>query len=418
MTRGKANANKSKGSAQDAASLVLGDLSVPDLDMIPSAQPQHLTRAASRAADAAEAAPDAWEPKEPHLTSSFKSNVSSRSLAALEARDARVERLEQALLELQVGRDVRREGSANASIAADHVARSAASSRVSCRAAPRAANRDISPILHDISAIRGTPHARARRGTSPDMRLRPNRFVCLDREEDLLADDQRADRTGYRRNEGRRMLSDVCLSDPIPKPYMYLRRDGADTRKQRLAARKTITCREYLSAYIKLLRDEKNLNPDERDFLLRHLGQVIDDSGRKPWPTVRRWSQTVFDSIESGEMTWADRFEQQVERVTPSMPGDGKADLSANEQNLDKKPKVAKVAAGGKGSYVGKMVGTDVVCGKTTTKVVLHSSTGAPTARPRQGASLHTPGRSARGELATKPLSPQKTRAAGGGGRP
>lgn len=109
--------------------------------------------------------------------------------------------------------------------------------------------------------------------------------------------------------------NDFSSARVIAKPYMYLSRDGLFSVKQRLEARQSITSIEYIDATLALLADRRAF--DNRDFndIMHHLRKVTRDALERPWPAVRRWSQFVWDSIEAGDICWADREEIQVERV-------------------------------------------------------------------------------------------------------
>ena len=115
-------------------------------------------------------------------------------------------------------------------------------------------------------------------------------------------------------------MHDMFVKDPIAKPHMYLNRPGCNSLAQKLAARNTMTEREYVAAYMAMLYDEEVYDP--RDFMdmIDHLRAITEDCMRKPWPTVRDWSQKLFDKIERRQLRWADKQGIQNDRFTAHTP--------------------------------------------------------------------------------------------------
>lgn len=107
----------------------------------------------------------------------------------------------------------------------------------------------------------------------------------------------------------------------IVKPYMYVEREGIETIKQKLDIRQSITPLEYLSASLRLLHDPSAHRACDRDYILRHLLAVSIDAVTRLWAGVRRWTQTVWDSVEKGWCTWDDTAFIQEERVRISYTG-------------------------------------------------------------------------------------------------
>lgn len=103
------------------------------------------------------------------------------------------------------------------------------------------------------------------------------------------------------------------------KPYMYVSREGAYSHKQKLDIRPTLSAIEYIDAILSLLNDKRAYNPSDYNNIMYHLRKVTRDATERPWPAVRRWSQYVWDMIEAGQITWADKEIIQEERVRISL---------------------------------------------------------------------------------------------------
>lgn len=74
------------------------------------------------------------------------------------------------------------------------------------------------------------------------------------------------------------------------KPYMYITRDGAETDRQKLELRNTITSIEYIDATLQLIQDNGACNQSDIPHILKHLSCVTTDVMARPWVSVRRWS--------------------------------------------------------------------------------------------------------------------------------
>lgn len=102
------------------------------------------------------------------------------------------------------------------------------------------------------------------------------------------------------------------------KPYFYLEREGAQTTKQKLDLRASMSFIEYLNCYVKLINDHDAYDQNDKDDMLKHLGAVITDGMVRPWGNVRRWSQGIWDTIERGKCRWNSHYFIQEERVRVS----------------------------------------------------------------------------------------------------
>lgn len=85
--------------------------------------------------------------------------------------------------------------------------------------------------------------------------------------------------------------------------------------KQRLDARQSMTLNEYVDATLALLADNRAYAPSEFNDMMHHLRKVVRDALERSWPSVRRWTQFIWDSVESGDMGWSNRDVIQEERV-------------------------------------------------------------------------------------------------------
>lgn len=133
--------------------------------------------------------------------------------------------------------------------------------------------------------------------------------------DDFIERELQRDRFEYP-NNGRGLYSnDMSASRIIAKPYMYLYREGIQTMKHRLDARTTLSLNEYLDAVLALLADRRAYTATDYNDIMDHVRKVVRDALERPWPAVRRWSQYVWDMVESGQITWGDRDIIQEERV-------------------------------------------------------------------------------------------------------
>ena len=72
-------------------------------------------------------------------------------------------------------------------------------------------------------------------------------------------------------------------------------------------------------AYTAMMQDGTLIHPEDKPAHMEHLRQVCQDTVDWPWPAVRKWSNLVFDQIERGEITWADKQTIQYERMRTVM---------------------------------------------------------------------------------------------------
>ena len=127
----------------------------------------------------------------------------------------------------------------------------------------------------------------------------------------MPADDfiqQQLDRERYSipAQDGKMFVPDMFVKNPIPKPYMFVDRLATSSIKKKFDYRPNITSAEYISAFIGMLCDERVRNPRDVADQLDHLHDVTLDAMSRNWPDVRRWSQHVFDMIETGKYQWSD----------------------------------------------------------------------------------------------------------------
>ena len=83
------------------------------------------------------------------------------------------------------------------------------------------------------------------------------------------------------------LASDAFIENLIPKPYMYVSREGVQTLKQKLENRSSTTPMQYVNATIALLNDPRAFHPEDRSHILRHLQDVTHDIMERPWEDVR-----------------------------------------------------------------------------------------------------------------------------------
>ena len=96
------------------------------------------------------------------------------------------------------------------------------------------------------------------------------------------------------------MAPDPFVQELLVKPYMYINRPGISTMRKKLDARETMTFHEYIVSFIKMVRDPRAGLHGLMDVHLEYLQQVVEDAAVRDWSSVRRWSQSAFDAVESG----------------------------------------------------------------------------------------------------------------------
>ena len=84
----------------------------------------------------------------------------------------------------------------------------------------------------------------------------------------------------------------------IPKPYMFVKKLSGASLPKKQDYRPNITANEYVNAFVAMLCDHR-----ARDSLnqMKHLHDVTTDILTRPWPSVREWSQSIFDEVEKGD---------------------------------------------------------------------------------------------------------------------
>ena len=118
-----------------------------------------------------------------------------------------------------------------------------------------------------------------------------------------------------RLEEGKSMAPDPFVKELLVKPYMYINRPGMTTMRKKLEARETMSFHEYIMSFIKMIRDPRAGLKDLMEVHLEHLQQVVEDAAVRDWSLVRRWSQSTFDAVENGSLSWSDRYALQRDRM-------------------------------------------------------------------------------------------------------
>lgn len=113
-------------------------------------------------------------------------------------------------------------------------------------------------------------------------------------------------------NNGKRVSYGDC---GMPKPYMFLEREGLQTNRQKLDVRCAMTSDEYMYCALALLHEKDSHQPEDKNDILLHVFAVATDILTRPWPAVRRWTNYVWDSVEKGRCKWNDYLFIQDARV-------------------------------------------------------------------------------------------------------
>ena len=124
------------------------------------------------------------------------------------------------------------------------------------------------------------------------------------------------------------LATDVFTENLLPKPYMYVTREGSQTVKQKLDQRASLSALEYIHAFVKLVNDHRAYDPAHKDDMLRHLQDVIHDAMDRSWEAVRRWTQQVWDAVERQDLRWGDTQLIQNMRVMSAIAAGQKATAS------------------------------------------------------------------------------------------
>ena len=177
---------------------------------------------------------------------------------------------------------------------------------------------------------------------SSDDRLPPPRRLRRELNHDGYVDNMlREERFRPAHTEGKAQLaSDPFTETLLPKPYMYVAREGHSTMKQKLDNRTTLSPMEYIQATLRLVNDPRACKQEDRDHILLHLQDVTHDIMERPWEGVRRWSQYVWDAVERGEFKWSDAQLILNKRLAMAMMAGGKQSHSSNTEHKGAKVEV------------------------------------------------------------------------------
>lgn len=134
-------------------------------------------------------------------------------------------------------------------------------------------------------------------------------------EDEFIQREMDRDRFQFAHNGRYMYTTDFNPTRVMAKPYMYLYREGVSSMKQKLDARQSLSLNEYIDGLLALLADKRAYNKDDYSDIMHHMSRVVRDALERPWHAVRRWTQFVWDSVESGVFSWADRDLIQEERV-------------------------------------------------------------------------------------------------------
>ena len=106
--------------------------------------------------------------------------------------------------------------------------------------------------------------------------------------------------------EGKHLVGDIFVQKLIPKPYMFVDHLEGKSLKQKQDYRAHMTLFEYINGFISMLCDTRARY--KLDFMdqIAHLRDVTEDIITCKWPSVRQWSNLIFDLIEKGRITLAD----------------------------------------------------------------------------------------------------------------
>ena len=136
-------------------------------------------------------------------------------------------------------------------------------------------------------------------------------------------------------------MSDIFTECVIPKPYMYVEREGAQTLKQKLDNRTSLSPMEYVNAAIALVNDNRAYDGGDRGAILRHIQDVTHDIMERPWDVVRRWSQRVWDAVEKKHFTWGD--DQHIQNLRASIAISGSNKTTQGNSNSEGKGSKSEV---------------------------------------------------------------------------
>ena len=188
---------------------------------------------------------------------------------------------------------------------------------------------EIKDQLKELISIKNPHASTSMRQQSHDPLPRPpQRYLEFEREL------RRAD-PPFEIPKGKDSIRDFFVSNPVPRPYMFLTGPGFRTPKDKIAHRDKMTFTEYVLAFTHMLLDKRACRSDEWPELVNHLNQVACDAQSRPWENVRSWSDHIFSRIESGDIAWSSRAEIQFDRMRMSLapPGEQRTVRTADHQN-------------------------------------------------------------------------------------
>lgn len=119
----------------------------------------------------------------------------------------------------------------------------------------------------------------------------------------------------------------------IMKPYMYVDKEGCETAKQKLDVRHTLSPLEYINASLLLWNDPSAYDPEDSQPIIDHITEVSTDALVRPWSSVRRWSDFVWDSVDKGRCVWADTAFIRDARIRISYTNGAPSTSSSNGGN-------------------------------------------------------------------------------------
>ena len=190
--------------------------------------------------------------------------------------------------------------------------------RSSTPASKRPSRTMLHPVEGDATQA-SAPDAGAQEGLNLPT---PSVIKRLPQHQHFIAHHLKQEELQHRPTDGKlHFVGNILAPHPIAKPYMFLEKEGMSTLKQKLEYRHLMLREEYMSAFLALLNKKDAYDPEFYPDMFRHLHHVSVDSMVRPWAHVRKWSQLLFDRIESGGLYWSDRVEIQDERVRLSMTG-------------------------------------------------------------------------------------------------
>ena len=95
------------------------------------------------------------------------------------------------------------------------------------------------------------------------------------------------------------------------KPYMYVEhRFKPKNKKDQKELSFPLMCHGMMGLILAALPSKDT----PVAAMCQHMKEVAEDTISRPWPAVREWSNTVFDRLDKGDITWANYDEIQRDR--------------------------------------------------------------------------------------------------------